>query len=199
MLNDQPLSISPEQLKGEVGRLSSGGAKQAILSGLMERFINLEGELSLTLTAEQWGEFVLPLGIDCDNPPTFTGKQKMPYIIAAGVGVASIGVGQLMKQQSEDTYDNDYLTAGSLAEAEPIYEDANSKHHNYLILTYAGSAILVLDAALYIIRGARHQRRLKLFKQYCDDNKSLGLEPVFELPSGLQPAGQAGLKMTFNF
>ncbi|MCB0586906.1 MAG: hypothetical protein KDD06_16490 [Phaeodactylibacter sp.] len=198
-LNGQPLLLAPEQIKGDIGRLGNGGAKQATLTGLLDRFINLEGELSITLTAEQWGEFVLPLGINCDEPPTFNGKQRLPYLIAAGVGAASIGVGQLIKQQSDDTYNNEYLTAGSLSEAQPIYEDANNKHHTYLILTYAGSAILAVDAVLYIIRGARHQRRLKLFRQYCEDGRSLGFEPLFELPSGLQPSGRAGFKMTLNF
>ena len=198
VLDGNPVVLLPEQIKGWTDQMQGGEGYQLVFSSLLDRFINLQGKLSVIASIERWGEFKLP-GIDCsDPPPAFTGKQRASYYIAAGVGAAAIGMGQYFRVKSEDVYDNQYLTAPSQDVATPIYEDANGKHHTYLILTYAGSVILAADVIWYFVRDSRVRRRLGLYNEYCNKT-SLFIEPVIDAPSFEKPNGQAGFRMTVNF
>ena len=198
LLDGQALALEPEQIIGETGRVSSGGSKQLVLAGLLDRFINLKGSLTVTMVIANYGERKLPYGIDCNKPPTFTAKQRIPYYIAAGAGAACIGLGQYFRVKSEDIYENQYKQALTGEEAAPLYKDANGKHHTYQILTYGGSAILVADAVLYYLRARNYRKQTAVFKEFCGGT-SMRLEPVFETPSLRSPDGQAGFKLTVNF
>ncbi|MCB0580964.1 MAG: hypothetical protein KDD10_16840 [Phaeodactylibacter sp.] len=191
-LDGEPIRPAPEHLQGELGQPVTGTNHAISWTRLLEQYINLEGKISFTLHAELWGERILP--IDCDVVPSFSGKQRLPHYIAAGAGALAIGAGQLFKNQSNDIYDNEYLASETLAEAQPRYDDANGKHHTYLILTYAGAAVLAVDAAWYIIRQIRYNKKMKLYKQYCPD--AVGIRPIIELPSQNAPNGMAGLRLT---
>lgn len=193
-LDGQQLLLATDEFRGDLGRPVPPGSKQIIWLNPLERYINLVGQLEVTLTTNEWGELELPY--DCAlGEPTFTNKQKMPYILAAGLGAASIGVGQLIKNQRDDIYQQ-YQDAENLAAATPLYEDANGKNHTYLILTYAGTAILVADAVMYLIRQGKYKKDLKNWETYCKPD-GIGFQPVFELPDGgLRPNGNVGFKMT---
>ncbi len=198
-LNGVPLPAAPEFLSGDVGTpLTSGGQRQITWSGLLEKYVNLEGELTITLTAERWGELQLP--VDCDNPPSFTSKQRVPYYIAAGLGAAAIGIGQIFRAQRDDKY-QEYENTRNYDAATPIYNDANSKHHTYLILTYAGAGIIVADAVLYIIRQSRYKKKLRLYQEFCNQS-NLTLAPEVEIPmsQAIGPSqGKIGFRLTYSF
>jgi hypothetical protein len=198
MLDGKALDLKPEQIIGESGRINTGGNKRILVAQLLDQYINLKGSLTVTLVVASYGERKLPFGIDCNTPPTFTAKQRSPYFIAAGAGVACIGLGQYFRVKSEDVYENQYKLALTAAEAAPLYEDANGKHHIYQILTYGGSAILIADAVLYYLRDRNYRKQTAVYKEYCGGT-SMRLEPVFEIPSLQNPDGQAGLKWTLNF
>ena len=197
-LNGQDLPLTSDEFRGDIGEPIAAGMRSITWINLLDRYINLEGELSVALKVEEWGVKVLRFGVDCNDPPTFTSKQRLPYYIAAGVGVASIGVGQLFKQQSDDVYQNQYLQSETLEQAQDPYNDANGKHHTYLVMTWAGTAILVVDVAWYIYREVRYKKRQKVFEENCDGN-ALNLKPIFEMPSPTQPYGQAGVQLKWNF
>lgn len=194
-LNGEPILPAPEHLRGKLGQPVTETNHAISWNNLLEQYINLEGKISFTLHAELWGERFLP--IDCAIVPSFSGKQRLPHFIAAGLGAAAIGAGQLFKNQSDDIYNNDYLTSETLAEAQPRYEDANGKHHTYLVLTYAGAAVLAVDAAWYIIRQIRYNKKMKLYKQYCPN--AVGIQPFIGLPAQNTPNGMAGMRFTLPF
>jgi hypothetical protein len=198
LIDGQPLLLEPEQIIGETGKIPTGGRKKLVLAQLLERNVTLKGSLMVTMTIASYGERKLPFGIDCSAPPTFTAKQRLPYYLAAGAGAACIGLGQYYRIQSQDVYENDYKNAATLQEATPYYEDANGKHHTYLILTYGGSALLVADAVLYFIRDRNYRKKTELYKEYCGGTSFL-LEPIIETPSLRNPDGQAGIRFTLNF
>lgn len=188
-----------ENLRGFYGeKLNSNesGSKRVTWMNLIDNYQQLEGLLKVTIKTELRGELEMP--IDCNNPPVFSQKEKLRYYIAGGVGVAAIGVGQLFKNKSQKIYDDDYLTSLSLDEAQPEYDKANSNHHTYLILTYAGSAILLTDAVLYILRNRKHKAQMRLYKKFCNGN-SLSVRPMIEFPSISNFQGASGVHFTFSF
>lgn len=198
-LNGEPIHLAPEYLKGSIGQNLNGGTGTIIWTNLLEQYINLKGQLKVRLIAHIWGDFFARFGIDCSaDRPDFTVKQQIPYYAAAGVGLISIGVGQIFRSKRNDIYNNQYKTSSTLDQATPHYDDANNKHHTYLILTYAGTAILLADATWYIIRQIKTKRNQKLYDRFCKQ-PSLSLKPVFELPSNGTLTGQAGVKLVYTF
>ena len=193
-LNGQRLLLAADEFRGNFGRPVPSGTQQIVWLNPQERYINLSGQLEIELRVNQWGEQESPYNCAL-GAPTFNNKQKRPYLLAAGVGITGIGLGQLFKQSRNDNYDQ-YQNAGALADATPYYEEANRHHHTYLILTWAGVGILAADAVLYLIRQNKYKRELKYYETYCRPN-SIGLQPVLELPNGdLSPGGSIGLKLT---
>lgn len=192
-LDGQKLLLAVDEFRGDLGRPVSPGRKTIIWLNPLERYINLAGELAITVQAIEWGEPDRPY--DCAlGAPTFTTKQKMPYLLAAGVGVASIGVGQLFKKQSEDAYD--LYRDSNASTQQSRYDDANGKNHMYLILNYAGIGILAADAVLYLVRQGKYKRDLRNYNNYCQGNK-VGFQPILEMPGSRQQSnGNIGLKMT---
>lgn len=192
-LNGQQLLLAKDEFRGDLGRPVPPGSRQIIWLHPLERYVNLEGELEVEITANDWGEQILPY--DCAlGEPTFTAKQKRPYVLAAGLGVASIGASLLFKKQRDDAYDT-YL-GSSLENSEENYKDANSKNHTYLILLRSGIGILAADAVLYLIRQGKYKKDLKNWETYCKPD-GIGFRPVIELPdNALRPNGNIGIRMT---
>ncbi|MCB9263768.1 MAG: hypothetical protein H6558_01935 [Lewinellaceae bacterium] len=197
-LNGRALFPTPDQFRGAIGRVESGGEHTITWINLMEEYLVLEGTLEVTLTAEVWGKRILLYGVDCNDPPEFTSRQRRPYYLAAGLGAVSIGAGQLFKQRRDDIWDNEYLTSQTTEEADTPYKNATTNHQTYLVLSWAGSALLAGSTVLYIIRQTRYQKRRQVYEENCRQN-AIGLEPVIGFPSGNTPGGQAGFKLTFSF
>ncbi len=197
LINGEALNLFPEQIRqGQAD--GPRNLHMILLSGLLDRFINLKGHLQIEVHAKLMGDFGKIYGIDCSAPkPEFGARQQTPYYIAAGVGIAGIALGQLYRSQRDDIYDNEYLNASSLGEAQPLYEKANARHHTYLILTYAGSAVLVIDTIVYFIRRAKHKKNVKLWES-CPGNR-LSLNPIIELPMRSNANGQVGMAFTLSF
>lgn len=197
-LDGQPLRIPPESLSGDLGaeifaeeRLT---LKRIIWINPLETYPTLRGSLAITLTAELYGAVALPFNIDCDNPPSFTGKEQLPHFIAAGVGLGSVLIGQALLSSADDTYENDYLTSSTATDAEPFFEDANSQRHTALTLTYAGATILAVDAGWYLWRLFRYKSQQKAFEQYCPKG-NVRVRPLYR--RGVPGGGNAvvGLKV----
>ncbi len=201
-LNGSDLVLYREDIIGAIGQdlaANQQGRRQLIWTGLHDRYVDLNGILLMSLDVELWGQPQLPFGIECGVPPTFTMKQKMPYLIAAGVGAASLGASLLFKNKSNDTYENDYLTQNFQEAAEPFYQQANDDHQKSLIFRYAGIGILAIDAGLYIFRSIRHQRKKDAYDEYCRNVSGIRFEPVVEPSLSAVNPGQLGLKLTWTF
>lgn len=198
-LNGQPIFPKQEELTGFYGEnlVSKNRVNKRITwMNLIDNYQQLEGDLKIKIKTELRGK--LELAIDCSNPPVFSKKEKMRYYIAGGVGVAAIGAGQFFRNQSDKIYEDDYLTSQTLEEAQPNYDKANSNHQTYLILTYAGTAIIVTDLVLYILRNRKHKSRMRVYKKFCNGN-TLSVSPLIELPSSLNPQSSSGLQFTYTF
>ncbi|HKK87960.1 MAG TPA: hypothetical protein VJ917_03860 [Saprospiraceae bacterium] len=186
-----------ESLRGDWGQDLNPGKKEIIWINLIQEYKQLEGDIRIDLEINQWGQRKLPYNCDLGQPE-FTSRQKLPYYLAAGVAAASIGVGQLFKNQSQDIYSENYLTASSFAEASPFYEDANNKHQTYLLLTYAGVGILVADITLFSIRQHKYKRSKKLYDEYCEDRLGNRNGQKLNFSSGII-GGAPGMKLTYHF
>ncbi len=186
----------PENLKADIGRIRpiSNSNRQITWTGFLEQVFSPIGEITVRINIEHWG-IISP--IDCANPPEFLSKEKRRYLIAAGAGLAMIGTGVVIKQQSNDIYNNEYFPEQDQQKAQPLYDDANAKHHTFLILTYGGLAVLATDAVLYLLRQARHRQEMRTFRQFCPE-AGLTLRPVYENLAG---SGQPylGLKLGYRF
>ncbi len=196
-LYDEELLLVPhDEFRGDWGQVNSVGEKKIVWINLQSKYIQLEGRLKVMLTIHRWGEKMLPY--DCSlGKPQFTSKQRTPFYLAAGIGVASIGLGQLFRSQSQSIYNDEYLVSSTLEEASPKYEDANKNHHTYLLLTYIGAGILATDVTLFLFRQRKYKRNKSLYDQYCTES-DLVMAPSLNLSTGVVDGG-AGLKLKMNF
>ncbi|MFK7808288.1 MAG: hypothetical protein AB8F74_10850 [Saprospiraceae bacterium] len=197
-LDGQEINPMEEGLTGFIGsKLSTEieGRKSIIWTNLVDTYKQLKGKLEVKINVELRG--ALQMTIDCNNPPTFTRKDKMPFLIGAGVGLLSIGAGQIFKDRRDDIYDNDYLNSSSTEESEPFYDDANGNHHAYLILSYTGAAILITDAVWYFVKRGKYKKQLKIHKKFCNGNE-VTLRPMIQLPVQTAPA-TSGIRLTARF
>lgn len=199
-LGGTPILLKPGKLIGDIGtgiETSAVSNFEIVWPGFYEQFLQIEDDFSLSLKATYVDQLKVA-GLDCDNPPVFGFKQQWPFLATLAVAGGSIGAGQYYKGRSEDTYNTQYLPAGSLAEANPIYDKANQEHQQYLILTYAGAALIAGDLIWYVVRSARHQKRLKLFDEYCKEGQALNIDPVFSPGIG-EVSTSTQLRLTFSF
>ena len=200
-VDGQEIKVYREDLMGSISEEIRGEGnldEQVRWMNLLDRYIDLSGSLTIELQVELWGLPTLPYGIVCGEPPTFTLKQKLPYIITAGVGVGALGASYIFNKKANDVYDNDYLTQNFQESAEPFYQEANDHHQKSLIFRYAGAAILITDAALYIYRSIRHGKKVDAYREFCNDGSTFRIEPVVELNNSLTSRSQMGLKFTYN-
>ena len=130
-------------------------------------------------------------GINCENPPVFGLQQKLPYYSAAVVGLGSIGLGQIFKQQSKQK-EKDYLTIwkeGGVADLTEAKKDLDK----YRIMTYAGLGVLLVDGALFFLRNKKHQKELSRFETFCAERVSISVIP------GLNEPVDVGFKLKLKF
>jgi hypothetical protein len=202
-LDGQPLVPAPESLEGAVGRPITVRGRDAIQriiwTNLLENYINLSGTLTVRLTAVLNGLMPGCLQVNCAaGIPTF---NRTPFIIAGAVGAGLIGVGQIFDSKSDDryeAYENFKPSESPGVDPEEFYQDANGKHHTYLGLTYAGIAVLAVDAAWYLVKELKFRRDRRLFQRCCREIAAVRLQPVIDIPAG-SAVGQAGIKLQVNF
>jgi hypothetical protein len=198
--NGKKLDVLPAFISGDVGRINNTtrSDKQEITwTDLLEQYLNLDGEISFSLTAELWGKPLLPFGIECDNPPVFSLKQKWPHYASGLTGVAAFGSGLVLFNRAENIYENEYLTAITETEAEPFYQDANRKRRTGLSLMYTGAGVVLVDLIWYSVRQIRYNQRKKAFDRFC--NQRVSLSPVYLAPLDQSGNAQAGLRLTCRF
>lgn len=200
-LDGRPLSISPyDDLRGDHGSGNplAPGAHQLRWKHPLERYPYLQGSLQVTLQVTTRNKVIYPYPCELGEPE-FTARQRLPYFVAAGVGAASIGLGQLFRSQRDEVYENQYKVQTKLSDAEPLYQDANNKHHLYQILTYAGAGILLADATLYLIRQRKFKRNFELWKSCPEYKAKLGVEPTLGVPGGGGSGGSVGMRISLSF
>lgn len=146
--------------------------------------------------------------IDCSLPrPDFGFKKQIPHWAGLAAGALLIGLGQVALDNSDEDYmryeasRRNYLDSnGDIAfkeNAQPFFQEARDNHRTYRALTYAGIAVIGLDAAWFAYRWLKHRKKVKLYEQYCTEGLSLSpatFGPVF---TGVSPA--VGMKMTLHF
>lgn len=194
--NNRDMLPAPENLTG-AGRVANSSGRIRWIN-LLESYINVADTLELTVTAIFYG---YPAIIDCTMVPCEKPVLKtQPFVIAGAAGAGLIGAGQLFRARSRDIYDNQYAPAKA-SDADQYYDKANSKHHTYLLLTYAGAAVLTADAVWWLIREIDTGRKRRLYRNYhesCCPAHTLDIRPSLQLPAGSNVA-YTGLQVRIQF
>jgi hypothetical protein len=184
---------APENLQGLGIDRSGGSLREIRWINLLESYINVADTLALTVTAIYYR-----IPYDCAGAPKERPEFKATPLVVAGAAAAGmIGLGQLFRARSRDLYDNRYAVLLDGEEAEPFYQKANRKHHAYLVLTYAGVALLSADAAWGVIKGLEFRRQRRLYDA-CAGYTELRLRPAVDLAPGGDGA-YAGMHFRFTF
>lgn len=200
LLDGQPIVIEPENLFGEFDKKiefqQASQSHKILWTNLMEDYINLKGQLEITLVTEIYGTRDLPYNVDCGIKPSFTKKQKLPFIIAGVLGAGSVGAGQIFNNKSDDQYQT-YLSQETFDAADPFYQDANKNAKRGGILTIAGASVLAVDAIWFFIKQRRFKKQLETYNEFCNPEK-LNIQPTI----GFEPSSNtinSGLTLTLNF
>ena len=200
LLDGQPIVIEPENLFGEFDKKiefqQASQSHKILWTNLMEDYINLKGQLEITLITEIYGTRDLPYNVDCGIKPSFTKKQKLPFIIAGVLGAGSVGAGQIFNNKSDDQYQT-YLSQETFDAADPFYQDANKNAKRGEILTIAGASVLAVDAIWFFIKQRRFKKQLETYNEFCNPEK-LNIQPTI----GFEPSSNtinSGLTLTLNF
>lgn len=192
-LNNQPLSLPPEMVQKAAGAIH--------WYGVAEQYPDLEGNLAIDVKVTTWGTETLLYDVRCEEPmPAFTSKQKQPYWIVGGASLVALGVGRLLREQSDEIYEIDYepITATNAADHNAFYDSANNKHKQSRFLSFVGGGLLLADAILLLIRQDRHKKRVQIFKSNCME-PSLSWQPMVDFSSLGLANGQVGMKVQFTF
>ncbi len=155
------------------------------------------------------GHLPVVVPIDCNSPrPDFGFNKQIPHWAGLAAGALLIGLGQVALDNSDEDYVRykagwqSYLNSnGDLAfkeNAQPFFEEAKDNHRSYRALTYAGIAVIGLDAAWFAFRWLHHRETVNLYDRYCQD-KGLTVSPATfgSVFAGITPA--VGMKMTVRF
>lgn len=158
----------PFKAKGDLGALPQGVAGLRSLSWLdaLEDVLIFGQKYQLVLSTELWGT------VDCEEErPTFKLTQQLPHFGIAAAGLVLTGIGQFQKSKKVDAYNTykNYHANGEIYElAQPFYEQAKDYDKEARLYTYAGWAVLSLDAAVYLYRVFNVKARQKMYDKYCD-------------------------------
>ena len=200
--NGIPLEPRPENLRGSLGRriiVQKGDTLRRITwVDLLENYVNLDDTLTVTLTIVQNG--LIPGCLDVPCHLGLPDIDRTPFIIAGAVGVGLIGIGQIFDRRSDDRYEeyaNLKPSENPEVEPESLYQDANGKHHTYLGLTYAGLAVLTVDAVWWLVKELQVRRDRRQYRQCCRES-AFQWQPVMDLSDGYA-AGQVGVKLRVKF
>jgi hypothetical protein len=167
----------PFKAKGDLGSLPEGTAGLRSMTWLdaLEDVLLFGQKFQLVLSIELWGN------VDCaDVRPAFTLSQQLPHLGIAAGGLILTGIGQFQKSKKIEAYNTykSYHTNGESKElAQPFFEQAKNYEKDARLYTYAGWAILSLDAAVYLYRALNTKAKQKQYDKYCGkDSFSLRLD-----------------------
>lgn len=110
------------------------------------------------------------LELDCSQEGAFPAGSLAPNIALGGAGLGMLGAGLAYRVSADKNYE-DYRQRWSgghpPAEAEPYYDQAKKEARISGALTWAGLAVMGIDAAWYSIRMKKHRSNEQLRRKYC--------------------------------
>lgn len=158
----RPLPLTADVLQGSLGNIyiKEGETRQIVWQNVLESLVFLEEQLELALRVE-----FVPFVYE----PRLGFKEDKPYLIGAIAGVVAAGAGVIILECSAKPAYEDYKARrglrNSLQEAEPFYQDANSKRHRALGFLVAGGTLLLVDGALFLLKQIDKSRQIKEYRQ----------------------------------
>ena len=184
----------PFKAKGDLGSLPEGtvGLRSMTWLDALEDVLIFGQKYQLVLSTELWGN------VDCaDVRPAFTLGQQLPHLGIAAGGLILTGIGQFQKSKKIDaynTYKNYHANGESYELAQPFFEQAKDYEKNARLYTYAGWAVLSLDAAVYLYRALNTKARQKKYDKYCGKES-------FSMRLDTRPLGDGskGMQVQFAF
>lgn len=159
LIDGNGMTITPQS--EDLGQLTS--TKETIIwKNFLESDVSFDESYSLIIHTNLFGTI-------CANPPTFDLKQKLPYYGGATIGIVSLAIGQVYKNQS-DREEADYRLAWAEGRTANL-DKAESDFNKYKVLTYVGLGVLGVDAILYFFRQRKHKNAVKEFEKFCAGEK----------------------------
>lgn len=197
LLNQAGRAITPLpfKAKGDLGALPEGSVGLRSLNWLdaLEDVLNFGQKYQLVLSTELWGN------VDCaDVRPAFTLSQQLPHYGIAAAGLILTGVGQFQVNRKNDayrTYKGYHANGEPYDLAQPFFEQAQAYEKDARVYTYAGWAVLSLDAAVFLYRALNTKARQKQYDKYCG-------KETFSLRLDTRPLGDGSnamrVQLAFN-
>ena len=109
----------------------------------------------------------------CANPPRFDLSKKLPYYSGALIGLTSLGIGQLYRNQALQEEAN-YRRLWE--EGNPgTLDQAESDLRKFRALTHVGVGVLAADGILYYLRNKKHQKAVQKFEKFCSESVTIGV------------------------
>ncbi len=135
----------------------------------LEKGLDFNRSYRLLISTELRGN-LLRLELDCSQEGAFPAGSLAPNIALGGAGLGMLGAGLAYRVSADKNYE-DYRQRWSggrpPAEAEPYYEQAKKEARISSALTWAGLAVMSIDAAWYSIRMKKHRSHEQLRRKYC--------------------------------
>ena len=185
-------------LSGAIGRIDYPSQRELKFRWVeaLEYLQDPLGSMLIQLQVTQFGKPKFYTVIDCDNPPTYEWKKNKGFWIVGGLGIAAIGSGQWMRLESNRIYNDLYVPETDFSLGKEYYDQANQRNHWYILLTYAGAALLATDLIIFQASRKSYKKELKEFEEQCNQSLSLGTRM---LPNAYSPTPAMGLGLQFRF
>lgn len=197
VLNGEKIEPTAGYLLGDLGKVEniSRADKQIIWTNILADLPEAEGELQLVLKAAWWGILFLPYGVDCNEMPVFGFREKIPYYAGLVAGGGSFLASVLLKRKAEMHLDQ-HRASNILLEKGSEYDAYTRNLQRAEVATYIGFSIIALDALFYLLRREKHEKRVRVFEEFCNQN-SLSVYPVSDWSGGT--TASLGLQISYQF
>ncbi len=198
-IDGNAIDFPAKKIRGDIGYMDKNpeGLKQIIWTNPIYCLPSAKGKLEIILTVEHWGVEILPLGVQCNNPPDFGLKKKLPYYAGGAVALGGIVSGFILKDRAIDKYEK-HLTSDILTERSQLYQNYETQLQRAEYLTYISLGLLAVDALLFLRRRRLHLKRKKIFDENCTKS-SFQIYPEFQMDgnTNLAVQGNVCVKLTF--
>ena len=106
-------------------------------------------------------------------------KKNIGHWIFAGIGLGLTGYGLSEQQKADDLYNEQYLSQTSRSAGTEFFNEANDTHKKGANLIYAGAAVLLTDAIVFVIKKRKRKKNAAL-------DKKLSLRSSYTPAEGIQ-------------
>ncbi len=197
--DDSSVDFPTKKTRGDIGLLDKNPdvLKQITWTNPVYCLPSAKGTLEIILVVEHWGVEILPLGVQCNNPPDFSFKKQLPYYAGGIVALGGIVSGFILKDNALDKYEA-HKFLDILTERTELYQTYETQLQRAEYVTYISLGLLAVDALLFLRRRRLHLKRKRIFDENCTKS-SFQIYPEFKIDGDTNFAMQGNICMKFTF